>query len=33
MTDAHYQTDRIQAMTEKEAGAEGTREYRVFGPP
>ena len=25
--------DRIQEIAEKEAGAEETREYRIFGPP
>jgi hypothetical protein len=27
------ETDRIQEIAEKEAGAEGTREFRIFGPP
>jgi hypothetical protein len=26
-------TDRIQEIAEKEAGAEETREFRIFGPP
>jgi hypothetical protein len=25
--------DRIQEIAEKEAGAEETREFRIFGPP
>ena len=27
------ETDRIHEIAEKEAGAEGTREFRIFGPP
>jgi hypothetical protein len=27
------QSDRIQNIAEKEAGAEETREFRIFGPP
>jgi hypothetical protein len=26
-------TDRIHDIAEKEEGAEGTREFRIFGPP
>ena len=26
-------SDRIQEVAEKEAGAEDTREFRIFGPP
>jgi hypothetical protein len=26
-------TDRIHEIAEKEAGAEDTREFRIFGPP
>ena len=26
-------TDRNQRIAEKEAGAEETREFRIFGPP
>ena len=26
-------TDRIHEIAEKEAGAEETREFRIFGPP
>lgn len=27
------ETDRIHEIAEKEAGAEDTREFRIFGPP
>ena len=27
------ETDRIHEIAEKEAGAEETREFRIFGPP
>jgi hypothetical protein len=33
MEELHNATDRIHEIAEKEAGAEETREFRVFGPP
>jgi hypothetical protein len=29
----NIETDRIQEIAEQEAGAEETREFRIFGPP
>jgi hypothetical protein len=28
-----FDADRIEEIAEKEAGAEETREFRIFGPP
>jgi hypothetical protein len=33
MSDSFELTDRIPEIAEKEAGAEETREFRIFGPP
>jgi len=33
MHNSFESTDRIPEIAEKEAGAEGTREFRIFGPP
>lgn len=33
MNNSFESTDRIPEIAEKETGAEGTREFRIFGPP
>jgi hypothetical protein len=33
MSSSVAETDRIQEIAAKEAGAEETREFRIFGPP
>ena len=33
MNSSFADTDRIHEIAEKEAGAEETREFRIFGPP
>ena len=33
VSNSFEQTDRIHEIAEKEAGAEETREFRIFGPP
>jgi hypothetical protein len=33
MNSSFEHTDRIHEIAEKEAGAEETREFRIFGPP
>jgi hypothetical protein len=33
MHNSFEHADRIQGIADKEAGAEETREFRIFGPP